>query len=59
MDEDSILLKDMTMNKKKDDQISQELLKKYILYARHTCTPKLSQVDRKKISNFYTKLRDE
>ena len=56
-----ILLKDMehTKSKKKGDMISQDMLKKYILYARHNCQPKLSNIDRRKISNFYSKLREE
>ena len=55
-----ILLKDLEhQKKKKKDMISQDLLKKYILYARHYVQPKLSNINRRKISNFYTKLREE
>ena len=54
----SIFLKDPTAQKKKPT-INQDLLKKYILYARNNIHPKLSNIDRRKISNFYSKLREE
>ena len=39
--------------------ISQDLLKKYILYARQYVTPQLSDLDQEKIVKFYTELRQE
>ena len=39
--------------------ISQELLKKYILYARKKMHPKLTDVDKDKISQFYKEIRKE
>ena len=39
--------------------ISQELLKKYILYAKRNTHPKLNEEDSKKIAIFYTELRRE
>jgi DNA replication licensing factor MCM2 len=39
--------------------ISQELLKKYILYAKRNIHPKLNEEDSKKIATFYTELRRE
>merc|ERR1719506_2241377 len=40
-------------------QIPQELLKKYILYARSQIMPKVSDVDNAKISKFYSEIRRE
>ncbi|OQV23933.1 DNA replication licensing factor mcm2 [Hypsibius exemplaris] len=40
-------------------QISQELLKKYITYARDKIHPKLHSVDQDKIANMYAELRRE
>lgn len=37
--------------------ISQEFLKKYILYAKTNCTPKLNDIDTEKISKLYSDLR--
>ena len=39
--------------------ISQELLKKYIMYARQFVRPQLSDVDQEKITRFYAELRQE
>lgn len=39
--------------------IPQDLLKKYILYAKRYVQPKLSDIDRDKISQFYAQLRKE
>ena len=39
--------------------ISQDLLKKYILYARQYVNPQLSDLDQEKIVKFYTELRQE
>ena len=40
-------------------QISQELLRKYIVYAKQKCTPKLHHVQEEKITNLYAELRRE
>lgn len=39
--------------------ISQELLRKYIVYARQSCHPKLAGIDQGKLSMLYTELRRE
>jgi DNA replication licensing factor MCM2 len=54
-----ILLKDMSHVKAKKDLIRQDLFKKYVLYARTNIFPKLANIDRRKISSFYTKIREE
>lgn len=41
------------------EQIDQDLLRKYILYAKKTIKPKLHQVDKEKIANFYAELRQK
>lgn len=41
------------------DIISQDLLKKYIMYAREKIQPKLQQVDEDKLSRLYSELRRE
>lgn len=40
-----------------DGKISQDLLRKYILYAKRYCQPKLSNIDEHKISQLYSDLR--
>ncbi|XP_058061905.1 DNA replication licensing factor Mcm2 [Anopheles bellator] len=40
-------------------QIPQELLKKYIVYAKENIHPKLSNMDQDKIANMYSQLRQE
>ncbi|ENN76347.1 DNA replication licensing factor Mcm2 [Dendroctonus ponderosae] len=40
-------------------QIPQEMLKKYIVYARENIHPKLQNMDRDKVANIYTQLRQE
>jgi len=42
-----------------DEEISQELLRKYIIYAKRNCKPDLSKINREKISNFYADLRQK
>jgi len=39
--------------------INQELLKKYIIYARKKMHPKLTDIDKEKICNFYKEIRKE
>jgi len=41
------------------DVIPQELLRKYIMYAKRTCKPKLEDVDQEKIVQLYKELRRE
>ncbi len=53
-----MFLKDGHAEKKKD-VISQELLKKYIMFARKFINPKLSDLNKNKVSKFYSELRKE
>merc|ERR1712244_74589 len=39
--------------------LSQETLKKYILFCKTTCQPKLDNIDREKIAEFYSDLRQK
>merc|ERR1712228_653757 len=39
--------------------LSQEQLKKYILFCKQTCHPKLDNIDRDKIAEFYSELRQQ
>eukprot|EP00485_Elphidium_margaritaceum_P002349 CAMPEP_0202687664 /NCGR_PEP_ID=MMETSP1385-20130828/3322_1 /ASSEMBLY_ACC=CAM_ASM_000861 /TAXON_ID=933848 /ORGANISM="Elphidium margaritaceum" /LENGTH=878 /DNA_ID=CAMNT_0049342499 /DNA_START=79 /DNA_END=2715 /DNA_ORIENTATION=- len=39
--------------------VSQEMLKKYIMFAKQTCHPKLDNIDRDKIAEFYSDLRQK
>ena len=41
------------------DQIPQELLRKYILYARRECFPKLYQIDQDKVARLFADMRRE
>lgn len=43
----------------KDGEIPQELLRKYILYARERCHPKLYQIDQDKIARLFADMRRE
>jgi DNA replication licensing factor MCM2 len=43
----------------KEDQIPQELLRKYILYAREKCRPKLYQIDQDKVARLFADMRRE
>lgn len=43
----------------KDGEIPQELLRKYILYARERCRPKLYQIDQDKIARLFADMRRE
>ncbi|KAK0671851.1 putative DNA replication licensing factor mcm2 [Cercophora samala] len=44
---------------KKEDQIPQELLRKYILYAREKCSPKLYHIDDDKVARLFADMRRE
>ncbi len=37
----------------------QDFLRKYIIYAKRYCTPRLNEIDRDKVSNFYADIRRE
>lgn len=50
----------MIKEKKADeDVIKQDILRKYILYARQNVNPKISNIDQDKIIKFYYMLRKE
>jgi len=57
--------KTKTKSKQKDNRtpgpptVDQELLRKYIMYARHTCKPKLHNIDEDRIAKLYSELRRE
>ncbi|RVX75953.1 DNA replication licensing factor mcm2 [Exophiala mesophila] len=42
-----------------EDAIPQELLRKYILYAREKCSPKLYQIDQDKVARLFADMRRE
>lgn len=44
---------------KQEGEIPQELLRKYILYAREKCRPKLYQIDQDKIARLFADMRRE
>lgn len=41
------------------DQISQNILRKYIIYARRYVHPRLSEIDKEKVTQFYADIRRE
>ncbi|OJJ80015.1 MCM DNA helicase complex subunit MCM2 [Aspergillus glaucus CBS 516.65] len=43
----------------KEGEIPQELLRKYILYARERCRPKLYQIDQDKVARLFSDMRRE
>jgi DNA replication licensing factor MCM2 len=43
----------------KEGDIPQELLRKYILYARERCRPKLYQIDQDKVARLFADMRKE
>lgn len=45
--------------KDKEGEIPQELLRKYILYARQKCSPKLYQIDQDKVARLFADMRRE
>ena len=54
--------RDADARKREDEQdgeIPQELLRKYILYARERCQPKLYQIDQDKIARLFADMRRE
>ena len=57
---EDLLLSDLTReNEIKKESISQNLLRKYIMYARKYIQPKLSDLNKDKITKFYSELRKE
>ena len=44
---------------KQEGEIPQELLRKYILYAREKCSPKLYQIDQDKVARLFADMRRE
>ena len=44
---------------KEEDYIDQEVLKKYIIYARRYVHPKLNEIDKEKVTQFYADIRRE
>ncbi|KAL2867284.1 MCM DNA helicase complex subunit MCM2 [Aspergillus lucknowensis] len=46
-------------NEEKEGEIPQELLRKYILYAREHCHPKLYQIDQDKVARLFADMRRE
>ena len=46
-------------NFQESEQISQDLLKKYIIYARRFIHPKLNEIDKEKVTQFYADIRRE
>ncbi len=45
--------------REKIEMLEQDTLKKYIIYARKYITPKLSELNKNKVSKFYSELRSE
>jgi DNA replication licensing factor MCM2 len=45
--------------RKKEGEIPQELLRKYILYARERCSPKLYNMDEDKVARLFADMRRE
>lgn len=53
------LLPEDKIKNKDNALIDQELLKKYIIYARKYVRPKLNEIDKDKVSQFYADIRKE
>lgn len=53
LDESRIKKTDMS------NTLPQEMLKKYIIYAKKFCHPRLNDIDKEKVTNFYAKIRKE
>ncbi|KAL8769658.1 MAG: hypothetical protein Q9209_004455 [Squamulea sp. 1 TL-2023] len=45
--------------RRQDSEIPQELLRKYIMYAREKCRPKLYQIDQDKVARLFADMRRE
>ena len=53
------LLSENKIHVSPDQFIDQELLKKYIIYARRYVHPKLNEIDKEKVTSFYAEIRRE
>ena len=42
-----------------DQLLDQDMLKKYIIYAKRHVTPKLNEIDKDKVTNFYADIRNQ
>ncbi|KAF4125977.1 DNA replication licensing factor MCM2 [Geosmithia morbida] len=49
----------LASSKVQEDEVPQELLRKYILYARERCSPKLYHMDEDKIARLFSDMRRE
>lgn len=56
---DQNMLPNNRMNQQNPDIIPQQMLKKYLIYAKRYMKPKLSEVDQNKITQFYADIRRE
>eukprot|EP01015_Nassula_variabilis_P017045 TRINITY_DN2654_c0_g1_i11.p1 TRINITY_DN2654_c0_g1~~TRINITY_DN2654_c0_g1_i11.p1 ORF type:complete len:317 (+),score=65.12 TRINITY_DN2654_c0_g1_i11:66-1016(+) len=52
-------LEDIETTHRTNNTISQDLLKKFILYARQYVKPRLSEINKDKLTKFYQELREE
>ena len=52
-------LLDCPTDKKNKDLIDQQTLRKYIIYAKKYVHPKLNEIDKEKVINFYSDIRKE
>lgn len=51
--------KNENRNISRPESLSSELLKKYVIYAKYHCKPKLHNIDKSKIIKFYAQLRNK
>jgi DNA replication licensing factor MCM2 len=58
-DKEEIMDVDQPIAQPQEGEISQELLRKYILYAREKCRPKLFQIDQDKVARLFADMRRE
>ncbi|KAL7623506.1 MCM DNA helicase complex subunit [Parahypoxylon ruwenzoriense] len=59
VEHDSAAAQESQVSPKKEGEISQELLRKYILYAREHCQPKLLHMDEDKVARLFADMRRE
>lgn len=59
VEHDSEAAQESQAQQKKEGQIPQELLRKYILYAREHCQPKLLHMDEDKVARLFADMRRE
>lgn len=53
------MLDERRIKKETGEEIDQELLRKYIIYARRYIHPKLNEIDKEKVTQFYADIRKE